>query len=736
MAAQRTEPRPAPLQGALLFLIALMLGVAFWTHRAPQPACGPWVDQVADWMMSALGPIGSWFAWAIWPPVAVLWALGRRMRTWAKAAIGLAPLVVVLSAAVSPVPPLSGALGRSLLGLLGEGLGPWGKWIVLAALGLTAGWLAWRSVLSADARETVSEWSETKVQELRERRARLTEVASTEKPARARAARRRVAAETAPEEDEAEAEDEEEPRVQIAPRSAAHPEPRIRTRAMSPAVAPAPIRAGEGGSWSLPDISLLSDLDGTRAAIEREEILETSRLLVKTLKDFDVQGRVGEVHPGPVVTRYEFEPAPGVRVNQIVSRVDDLALALRASRIRLVAPIPGKAAVGIEVPNRKPAMISLKEILDSEEFRRSEGALVMALGREISGQPVFTRLDTMPHLLVAGTTGSGKSVCLNALLLSLLFRHTPDELRLLLIDPKRLELTPYDGIPSLLCPVITEPPRATRMLEWLCEEMDRRYRILQQFGAKNIAGFRQRAKARGAISDGEAPMENLPYIVVVVDELADLMLTQGIEIESPISRLAHMARAVGIHMILATQRPSVDVLTGVIKANFPARIAFLVASRIDSRTILDAGGAEFLLGRGDMLFAAPGKSEAIRVHGAFVTETDTDRVATFLREQPPAPVLASVDDAGGSAGGPTCEDDLFLSAMRLVVLERQASVSFLQRRLKVGYSRAARLMDLLEAAGVVSPYDGSKARNVQVDEKFLEDWENDHPEGPSNGRRS
>ncbi|MDM7914741.1 MAG: DNA translocase FtsK, partial [Candidatus Eisenbacteria bacterium] len=362
----------------------------------------------------------------------------------------------------------------------------------------------------------------------------------------------------------------------------------------------------------------------------------------------------------------------------------------------------------------------------------------------IRDSPSVTDLQKMPHLLVAGTTGSGKSVCLNALLLSLLFRRTPEELRLLLIDPKRLELTPYDGIPSLLCPVVTEPKQASRMLEWLCGEMDRRYRVLSRFGVRNIEGYRRRAAgepgkppavkgpaAKGpAKGDGAAPvtapdseeMENLPYVVVVVDELADLMLTQGAEIEGSISRLAHMARAVGIHMILATQRPSVDVLTGVIKANFPARISFQVASRIDSRTILDAGGAEFLLGRGDMLFIPPGKGEAIRVHGAFCTEGDAERVASFLREQPEADTLFTEEETEGPSD-PAREDEMFGDALRLVVRERQASVSFLQRRLKVGYSRAARLMDLLESAGVVSPYDGSKARDVMVDERYLEEFD-------------
>lgn len=719
MSAHRSSVSPAPLQGILLLLLATLIGLALATRDAIRPACGPLVDWLADLLGRRLGPILSWGLWALLPPLALLWILGRRKRGLLRLAVLTLPLLLVLSAVLSPIESLGGTVGRWILGRLQVILGPWGSWISLAALALISVWLVWRFVLPEGLRERIGASMERANAPAKESKRTAQTPSSRKASGRASPAEARLANNRDDESGEAPDEEEKvEDDARAAPQAAPSiPEPQIRARRMTPS-RPQAIRPAENAAArQLPDASLLEELEGTRAAIDREEILDTSRLLVRTLMDFGVAGKVGEVHPGPVVTRYEFEPGTGVRVSQIVSRVDDLALALRAKRIRLVAPIPGKAAVGIEVPNRRPAMISLKEILDSEEFRSQDGALVLALGREISGAPVFARLDAMPHLLVAGTTGSGKSVCLNGFLLSLLFRRTPEELRLLLIDPKRIELTPYDGIPSLLCPVVTEPRHATRMLEWLCGEMDRRYRLFRQLAVRNVEGYRKRAASAGEDA------EPLPYIVVVVDELADLMLTQGIEIEGPISRLAHMARAVGIHMILATQRPSVDVLTGVIKANFPARIAFQVASRIDSRTILDAGGAEFLLGRGDMLFVPPGKAEAFRVHGAYCTEGDGERVANFLRAQPQAAPIVLEKEEDEEGGGPAKEDEMFGDALRLVVRERQASVSFLQRRLKVGYSRAARLMDLLEAAGVVSPYDGSKAREVMVDESYLEEWD-------------
>lgn len=482
-----------------------------------------------------------------------------------------------------------------------------------------------------------------------------------------------------------------------------------RSKARAAAAAPT-------GPWILPPIDFLEKGEPP-AGVDRDELTDTGRTLVRTLADFGISGQLGQIHPGPVVTQYEYEPAAGVKVAQIVSRAEDLALALRASRIRLVAPIPGKAAVGVEVPNRQASTIALRSIVEEIDLGAVPGELPVVLGRDIRGRPFVARLEQMPHLLVAGTTGSGKSVFLNCALLSLLLRRTPEQLRLLLIDPKMLELTPYDGIPHLVCPVVTEARQAARMLTWAVGEMERRYRRLAALGVRNLEGYRE--KVRASAPEGHEPM---PHLVIVVDELADLMLTLANEIEGPIARLAQMARAVGIHLVLATQRPSVDVITGVIKANFPSRIAFQVATRVDSRTILDGNGAESLLGRGDMLFLPPGKAEAFRVHGAYVSERDTEAIAGFLREQPAPPPLYSEEAAGDGGGEGGIEDELLEDALRLVVQTGQASTSFLQRRLKVGYSRAGRLMDLLERAGAVGPQDGSKSREVLADEGFLNRW--------------
>jgi S-DNA-T family DNA segregation ATPase FtsK/SpoIIIE len=458
--------------------------------------------------------------------------------------------------------------------------------------------------------------------------------------------------------------------------------------------------------------------EGAAGPVSEEELLENSRLLEATLLDFGVRGKVGEVHPGPVITRFEFEPAPGVKVNQILNREDDLALALRASRIRIVAPIPGKAAVGIEIPNRSPQTVYLKEIVASPAFQSAGATLPLALGKEISGEPFATDLARMPHLLIAGTTGSGKSVCVNSILTSLLLARKPGEMRLVMVDPKMLELTVYNGIPHLLAPVITDSKQAGRYLRWLIGEMERRYRLLAGRAVRNIQGYND-ALAREMREGAGEPLVPLPYIVLVIDELADLMTTSSQEVEEPIGRLAQTARAVGIHLLLATQRPSVDVITGVIKANFPSRIAFQVASRTDSRTILDMNGAESLLGKGDMLFLPPGLPAPIRIHGAFVSDTETERIVAFLRRQPSPTPAVVLDDGPEEGGGPGHDDPLFEEAKRLVVLHQQGSTSLLQRRLKIGYSHAARLMDMLEAAGVVGPQMGSKAREVLLDESAL-----------------
>lgn len=488
------------------------------------------------------------------------------------------------------------------------------------------------------------------------------------------------------------------------------------------------------GDYVRPPLSLLDYPAEAATPIPQEELLANARLLEQRLEEFDVEGRVVEINPGPVITRYEYEPAPGIKVSKINGLADDLALSMRAKRIRIVAPIPGKAAVGIELPNKEPQTVYLRSILDSEKFMQSTSPLTIALGKSISGKPFITELNKMPHLLVAGSTGSGKSVCLNAIIASILFKAHPTEVKFVLIDPKRLEL----GLYKRLChhhliyredldeEVVTTAPNALAVLRSLEFEMEQRYDRFAAAGVRNIEDYNRRVREGRIQSDDEYPATPLPYIVVVVDELADLMLTAAKEVEEPIARLTQMARAIGIHLIVATQRPSVDVITGVIKANFPARIAFAVASKTDSRTILDMNGAEKLLGRGDMLFLPPGSPEAIRLHGAYISTEEIERILDHVYRQPRYPrhlLPIREDEIGGSAdpfaaGGQ--RDELFKEALKIVVRHQQGSISLLQRRLKVGYARAARLIDELEAAGIVGGFDGSKAREVLIDEEQLE----------------
>jgi S-DNA-T family DNA segregation ATPase FtsK/SpoIIIE len=492
--------------------------------------------------------------------------------------------------------------------------------------------------------------------------------------------------------------------------------------------------AGPVPAEALPPIALLGLPAQQEDLMSSADLNAEAELLVAKLADFGIDGRVTEIHPGPVVTTFEFEPAAGVKVNQIVSREDDLALALRAQRIRILAPIPGKGAVGVEIPNRRRRMVYLREVLSSGTYETSDGALKVPLGVDVVGQPFVADLTKMPHVLVAGATGSGKSVCLNAIITGLLFQHEPRTLQMVLIDPKMLELSAYNGIPHLVMPVVTEAKRASRALRWGVSEMEKRYKLMATCGARNIAAYNDKVAA-GLVPSGpanpdgrpSAPPERLSYVVIVIDELADLMLTVPAEIEEPIARLAQMARAVGIHLVLATQRPSVDVITGVIKANFPSRIAFQVASKTDSRTVLDMNGAENLLGHGDMLFTPAGKPEPYRIHGAYVSEEETAKVVEFWRAKatpgaapPLATDAATVDREEDEAGDEAEYDDALINeAASLVVRHQQGSTSLLQRRLKVGYSRAGRLMDQLESLGVVGPFQGSKARDVLVDERWL-----------------
>jgi len=464
---------------------------------------------------------------------------------------------------------------------------------------------------------------------------------------------------------------------------------------------------GEEEGYQYPQLSFLDDPPETKSKVSAEELNLTSRALRETLATFGV-GIEGEIEkfPGPIITRFEFKPASGVKVNQVVSLADDLALAMQAKRIRIVAPIPGKAAIGVEIPNRHPETVYLKEIITSLEFRENSYRLPLALGKDISGQPYVVDLSRMPHLLIAGSTGSGKSVCMNCIITSLLYKLHPEEVRFIMIDPKMLELSVYSGIPHLEKPVVVSHKVAERILQDAVIEMENRYRKLAKASVRNIEDFNARKK------------ERLPYILILIDELADLMMSGSTKSEALITRLAQMARAVGIHLILATQRPSVDVITGLIKANFSSRIAFQVASKIDSRTILDANGAEKLLGSGDMLFLQAGLPEPVRVHGAFITGLETEKIVNYLKDQNylPQPIeIFSGEETIERGTEKEFEDDLLREAAELVVRHKQGSVSLLQRRLGIGYQRAARLIDMLESKGVVGPYDGSKARQVLVD---------------------
>ncbi|HSB72690.1 MAG TPA: DNA translocase FtsK [Candidatus Methylomirabilis sp.] len=475
----------------------------------------------------------------------------------------------------------------------------------------------------------------------------------------------------------------------------------------------------EKGRPVKPSLKLLDLPSGEPVGSSQEEMAENSRILEKKLQEFGVEGRVTAVNPGPVITSYELEPGPGIKINRIVALADDLALGLKALSVRVVAPIPGKAAVGVEIPNQHRATVHLREVLAAKEFANEGLQLPLALGKEIGGTPVVADLTQMPHLLIAGETGSGKSVCINALILSLLYRSQPKDVRFLLIDPKRVELSVYNGIPHLADKVVSDPKDAARRLQRLVVHMEERYKLFAQVGARNLQSYNRRMEleppAEEDLTKGSYRGQ-LPMLVVVIDELADLILTAQGEVENAIMRLAQMARAVGIHLIVATQRPSVDVLTGVIKANFPARMSFRVASKVDSRTILDMNGAEALLGRGDMLYIPPGSSKPIRIHGCNVTEVEIRRVVDFLTVQPrpaefvwsllpPEPDAAVADEEG---------DELYRQAVEMVVQTQQASISMIQRRLRVGFNRAARMIERMEREGIVSPMDGTRPREVLV----------------------
>ena len=476
------------------------------------------------------------------------------------------------------------------------------------------------------------------------------------------------------------------------------------------------------GDFKLPSLDLLDDPPDREKGteVQKESLEMNARILERKLADFGVLGEVVEISPGPVITMYEYKPAPGIKISKVAGLADDLTLALRAPSVRIVAPLLGKAAIGIEIANNKREHVYLKEVLSSQEYKDSSNKLTIALGKDITGSPVISDLIRMPHLLVAGATGTGKSVSLNAMINSILFKMSPDMVKLLMIDPKRIELSVYKDIPHLLHPVVTEPKEATRALRWAVQEMERRYMLLSDRGVRNIEAYNRKVhkqKQATAVGKDEGIGKLLPYIILIIDELADLMMVSSREVEESITRLAQMARASGIHLIIATQRPSVDVLTGIIKANFPTRISFQVSSKVDSRTILDTNGAEHLLGEGDMLFMPPGVGRLTRIHGAYISEEEVRRVADFLRNQMKpdydSSIISSVakDDEAGEEDDME-KDEKYESAVDLVIQTGQASISMIQRKLRVGYNRAARMIEIMEKEGVVGPSDGVRARDV------------------------
>ena len=471
----------------------------------------------------------------------------------------------------------------------------------------------------------------------------------------------------------------------------------------------------ENISYTLPPLNLLKSYDNKKDDSEKKEIINNAKLIEETLKNFGIEATITQINRGPTITCYELSPSPGIKLSRIVSLADNIAMSLATSDIRIEAPIPGKSAVGIEVPNRVKDSVSLKEMLLSDEYLNIDSNLPLVLGKDVSGKPIVSSIDKMPHLLIAGATGSGKSVCINTIIMSIIYKSSPEEVRLILIDPKVVELSIYNDIPHLLIPVVTDPKKASFALNWAVDEMEKRYKLFAQNSVRDMKSYNEKQRAKNE--------ETLPSIVIIIDELADLMMVAAQEIEDYICRLAQMARAAGIYLIIATQRPSVDVITGTIKANVPSRISFAVSSQVDSRTILDMAGAEKLLGRGDMLFYPSFYSKPLRVQGAFVSDSEVESVVNFLKTNNESDYDEEIIDVVQNSAELKTDfnDELLPEAIKMVVEEGQASISLLQRRLRIGYARAARLIDEMEARGIVGGFEGSKPRKVLITEEDLEE---------------
>ena len=692
-----------------------------------------------DWRPNRGGPLGevvanllvNWFGYQAYVVVIMAAALG--LRAWAAAgwgamvreAAGGAVLVLALSAGGgflnAPGVPLGGGVGAAIADGLGAYVSFGGGYLVVILM-LVGGLTLMLRRAPTDLMAAIAGAARFGAQ------SHATDKAGND-PSRLATAANGDGAAPPP---------REPIKVALAINGARNEAPLVRKAEIRKPIArdqPSMATARGKGGYKLPPIALLDMPPLEHSQIDEAALERSARVLEQKLADFGVEGRVVEVQPGPVVTMYKLEPGSGIKVSQIVNLADDLSMALRAATVRIQAPVPGEAVVGIEVPNRQREKIYLREILEAEEFGAAQSHLTIALGKDIAGRPAAADLATMPHLLIAGATGTGKSVSIHTMISSILFSATADDVRFILIDPKMLELSVYEGIPHLLVPVVVDPDKAAAALLWATQEMEGRYRMMRELGVRNIDGYNRaigsggelvelkRGDAAANAGEGEewidTPVKHrkLPKIVIVIDELADLLLAEGKTVERDITRLAQKARAAGIHLILATQRPSVDVLTGLIKANLPARISLQVTSRVDSRTILDSIGAERLLGAGDMLFMPPGTAKLRRLHGPFVSEIEIRKVCDYLRAQGAPDYQMEILETtapGAADDGAGDRDELYDEAVQIVIDTNQASISMIQRRLRIGYNRAARMVEQMEREGLVLPADGARPRGVRM----------------------
>ena len=751
-AARRSEieswvptERLSEITGVVSMATALMLAVSLLSHVPTDPA---WYfkEMIPRPTENLIGPAGAFlseaflqvFGLASYLLAAILFLAGWN-RFWYQPidsriskVVGLATLVTSFSAllalALGEIPlsgqlaPAGGALGQLLASYLVSLLNPIGAFILLVTLWFTALTVATHWSLSSGVKAFRS-WQRRKSNELLIAFHHYRESRRKEK-LRERVVKKHAKQARIKKDQEADGDKSSDtPSVGGA---------KVMAKKAVPSTSVTPHKqekqeilpfTPKKGRWNTPPFGIL-EARRYEVKTDGKDLMECAKLLQQRCREFAVQGAVQQIHPGPVVTTFEFKPDAGIKYAKITSLAEDLCLALRAESVR-IDRMPGKSTVGIEIPNTVRETIGLREILETDEFGASASRLTLALGKTIAGAPYVSDLAHMPHLLIAGATGSGKSVLLNSLICSILYKSTPDEVKFVLIDPKRIELGVYQDIPHLLTPVVTEPKKASDVLKWIVFEMESRIKMLASEGVRNIDQYNN--IIRGAVEAGEKkedengePLRPLPYVMVVIDEFADLMMVSSSDVEDAITRLAQMARAVGIHLVLATQRPSVDVITGIIKANFPTRIAFRVASRVDSRTILDSNGAEQLLGRGDMLLLPPGSARLLRLHGPFVSEAEVGRLVAFWRREGKPEYNQAIRRAQEANEAQAFEkDQMFDEAARLVVETRAASTSHLQRRLRLGYSRAARIMDMLEADGLVGPAEGSNRREVLVPKDYF-----------------